>query len=152
MKFHVSVFYLNQIITASTNFVFIPDKCLNPFLFGCCSDVDATMLACIAFSCPNLEFMEISMASTAVNRITGYNLCFMLFCFFNIIWHIIELLVRHYYSSQGCSEWWCVWTMHYILCHLEVTPDDLCYDCQRILSNGLALCCDVWKNDKYVKA
>ncbi|XP_015891437.3 F-box/LRR-repeat protein 17 [Ziziphus jujuba] len=35
------------------------------------SDVDATMLACIAFSCPNLEFMEISMASTAVNRITG---------------------------------------------------------------------------------
>ncbi|CAN1270778.1 F-box/LRR-repeat protein 17, partial [Linum perenne] len=35
------------------------------------SDVEATMLACIAFSCPNLEFIEISMADTAVNRITG---------------------------------------------------------------------------------
>ncbi|KAF2314812.1 hypothetical protein GH714_036745 [Hevea brasiliensis] len=35
------------------------------------SDVDATMLACIAFSCPNLEFMEISTSDTAVNRITG---------------------------------------------------------------------------------
>ncbi|GMI69327.1 F BOX-LIKE17 [Hibiscus trionum] len=35
------------------------------------SDVDATMLACIAFSCPNLESMELSTSSTAVNRITG---------------------------------------------------------------------------------
>ncbi|KAE8686167.1 hypothetical protein F3Y22_tig00111084pilonHSYRG00079 [Hibiscus syriacus] len=35
------------------------------------SDVDATMLACIAFSCPNLESMEISTSSRAVNRITG---------------------------------------------------------------------------------
>ncbi|KAL5792822.1 hypothetical protein ACOSP7_001416 [Xanthoceras sorbifolium] len=35
------------------------------------SDVDATMLACIAFSCPNLECMEISTSDTAVNRITG---------------------------------------------------------------------------------
>ncbi|KAK9282186.1 hypothetical protein L1049_005098 [Liquidambar formosana] len=35
------------------------------------SDVDATMLACIAFSCPNLEFMEISTSDTAINRITG---------------------------------------------------------------------------------
>ncbi|XP_065861033.1 F-box/LRR-repeat protein 17 isoform X2 [Euphorbia lathyris] len=35
------------------------------------SDVDATMLACIAFSCPNLEFMEISTVDSAVNRITG---------------------------------------------------------------------------------
>ncbi|XVF80897.1 hypothetical protein PTKIN_Ptkin15bG0111900 [Pterospermum kingtungense] len=35
------------------------------------SDVDATMLACIAFSCPNLESMEISTSDTAVNRITG---------------------------------------------------------------------------------
>ncbi|XP_017975014.1 PREDICTED: F-box/LRR-repeat protein 17 isoform X2 [Theobroma cacao] len=35
------------------------------------SDVDATMLACIAFSCPNLESMEISTSETAVNRITG---------------------------------------------------------------------------------
>ncbi|KAK3441228.1 hypothetical protein EUGRSUZ_B01491 [Eucalyptus grandis] len=35
------------------------------------SDVDATMLACIAFSCPNLESMEISTSSNAVNRITG---------------------------------------------------------------------------------
>ncbi|KAF7850636.1 hypothetical protein BT93_L5174 [Corymbia citriodora subsp. variegata] len=35
------------------------------------SDVDATMLACIAFSCPNLEYMEISTSSNAVNRITG---------------------------------------------------------------------------------
>uniref|UniRef100_A0A2N9EDN7 F-box domain-containing protein n=1 Tax=Fagus sylvatica TaxID=28930 RepID=A0A2N9EDN7_FAGSY len=35
------------------------------------SDVDATMLACIAFSCPNLEFMEILKSDTAINRITG---------------------------------------------------------------------------------
>ncbi|KAH9729547.1 F-box/LRR-repeat protein 17 [Citrus sinensis] len=35
------------------------------------SDVDATMLACIAFSCPNLESMEIYTSGSAVNRITG---------------------------------------------------------------------------------
>ncbi|XP_062201802.1 F-box/LRR-repeat protein 17-like [Phragmites australis] len=35
------------------------------------SDVDATMLACIAFSCPNLQSLDISMANSAVNRITG---------------------------------------------------------------------------------
>ncbi|KAI6677841.1 hypothetical protein NL676_038637 [Syzygium grande] len=35
------------------------------------SDVDAMMLACIAFSCPNLESVEISTSSNAVNRITG---------------------------------------------------------------------------------
>ncbi|KAL5561796.1 hypothetical protein UlMin_031543 [Ulmus minor] len=35
------------------------------------SDLDATMLACIAFSCPNLEYMEISMSDNAINRITG---------------------------------------------------------------------------------
>ncbi|KNA22116.1 hypothetical protein SOVF_036970 [Spinacia oleracea] len=35
------------------------------------SDVDATLLACIAFSCPNLESMEISTSELSVNRITG---------------------------------------------------------------------------------
>ncbi|GMH30842.1 hypothetical protein Nepgr_032685 [Nepenthes gracilis] len=35
------------------------------------SDVDATMLACIAFSCPNLESMEISTSDASINRITG---------------------------------------------------------------------------------
>ncbi|XP_047334764.1 F-box/LRR-repeat protein 17-like [Impatiens glandulifera] len=35
------------------------------------SDVDATMLACIAFSCPNLESMEIYTTGQSVNRITG---------------------------------------------------------------------------------
>ncbi|KAM3688797.1 hypothetical protein ACB098_10G181100 [Castanea mollissima] len=35
------------------------------------SDLDATMLACIAFSCPNLEFMEILKSDTAINRING---------------------------------------------------------------------------------
>ncbi|KAK3140158.1 hypothetical protein QOZ80_5AG0396870 [Eleusine coracana subsp. coracana] len=35
------------------------------------SDVDATMLACIAFSCPNLQSLDISMTNSAVNRITG---------------------------------------------------------------------------------
>ncbi|URD90395.1 F-box LRR-repeat protein [Musa troglodytarum] len=34
-------------------------------------DVDATMLACVAFSLPNLEAFEINMAENAVNRITG---------------------------------------------------------------------------------
>ncbi|CAM8927496.1 unnamed protein product [Rhodiola kirilowii] len=35
------------------------------------SDMDATTLACIAFSCSNLESMEITMSESAVNRITG---------------------------------------------------------------------------------
>ncbi|KAL2541200.1 F-box/LRR-repeat protein 17 [Abeliophyllum distichum] len=35
------------------------------------SDVDATMLACIAFSCPNLQSLEIFTSGTSVNRITG---------------------------------------------------------------------------------
>ncbi|GAB4841673.1 hypothetical protein Ancab_022395 [Ancistrocladus abbreviatus] len=35
------------------------------------SDVDATMLACIAFSCPNLESMEISKSDASINWITG---------------------------------------------------------------------------------
>ena len=36
------------------------------------SDVDATMLACIAFSCPNLESLEIFTSSSSINRINGY--------------------------------------------------------------------------------
>ncbi|CAL0316123.1 unnamed protein product [Lupinus luteus] len=35
------------------------------------SDFDSTMLACIAFSCPNLEHMEVSTFDTAINRING---------------------------------------------------------------------------------
>ncbi|KAF8117387.1 hypothetical protein N665_0011s0104 [Sinapis alba] len=35
------------------------------------SDFDATTLACIAFSCPNLELLEISTCGAAVNRISG---------------------------------------------------------------------------------
>ncbi|WVZ91142.1 hypothetical protein U9M48_037347 [Paspalum notatum var. saurae] len=35
------------------------------------SDLDATMLACVAFSCPNLQSLDISMADSAANRITG---------------------------------------------------------------------------------
>ncbi|KAJ0974054.1 hypothetical protein J5N97_016019 [Dioscorea zingiberensis] len=35
------------------------------------SDVDATLLACVAFSCPNLEVFEISTAGTAANWMTG---------------------------------------------------------------------------------
>ncbi|KAK8918934.1 F-box/LRR-repeat protein 17 [Platanthera zijinensis] len=35
------------------------------------SDADSTVLACVAFSCPNLEYLEISLAKDAVNRITG---------------------------------------------------------------------------------
>ncbi|XP_008786093.2 F-box/LRR-repeat protein 17-like [Phoenix dactylifera] len=35
------------------------------------SDVDATLLACVAFSCPNLEAFEIGIGDHAVNRITG---------------------------------------------------------------------------------
>nr|GMD61018.1 F-box/LRR-repeat protein 17-like [Ipomoea batatas]GMD71088.1 F-box/LRR-repeat protein 17-like [Ipomoea batatas] len=35
------------------------------------SDIDATMLACIAFSCPNLESLEIFTSHTSVNSITG---------------------------------------------------------------------------------
>uniref|UniRef100_A0A803MBD6 Uncharacterized protein n=1 Tax=Chenopodium quinoa TaxID=63459 RepID=A0A803MBD6_CHEQI len=35
-------------------------------------DMDSTMLACIAFSCPNLETMEISMSESSINRISGH--------------------------------------------------------------------------------
>ncbi|XP_015948513.3 F-box/LRR-repeat protein 17 [Arachis duranensis] len=35
------------------------------------SDFDSTMLACIAFSCSNLEYMEVSMSDGATNRING---------------------------------------------------------------------------------
>uniref|UniRef100_A0A1J3JAI9 F-box/LRR-repeat protein 17 n=1 Tax=Noccaea caerulescens TaxID=107243 RepID=A0A1J3JAI9_NOCCA len=35
------------------------------------SDLDATILACIAFSCPNLEVLEIATSGAAVNRISG---------------------------------------------------------------------------------
>ncbi|XP_017697958.2 F-box/LRR-repeat protein 17-like isoform X2 [Phoenix dactylifera] len=35
------------------------------------SDVDATLLACVAFSCPSLEAFEINIGDNAVNRITG---------------------------------------------------------------------------------
>lgn len=42
-------------------------------MFWLCSDVDATMLACIAFSCPNLQSLEIFTSDNSVNRITGYH-------------------------------------------------------------------------------
>ncbi|KAH0461102.1 hypothetical protein IEQ34_008677 [Dendrobium chrysotoxum] len=35
------------------------------------SDADSTVLACVAFACPNLECLEISLTKNAVNRITG---------------------------------------------------------------------------------
>ncbi|XP_022155814.1 F-box/LRR-repeat protein 17 [Momordica charantia] len=35
------------------------------------SDLDSMMLACIAFSCPNLEALEITKSQSSVNRITG---------------------------------------------------------------------------------
>ncbi|KAJ0691838.1 putative F-box domain, leucine-rich repeat domain superfamily, F-box-like domain superfamily [Helianthus annuus] len=35
------------------------------------SDMDSTMLACIAFACPNLESLEIVMCEGSFNRITG---------------------------------------------------------------------------------
>ncbi|XP_042057381.1 F-box/LRR-repeat protein 17-like [Salvia splendens] len=38
------------------------------------SDVDATMLACIAFSCPNLQSLEISTSDSCINRISGDDL------------------------------------------------------------------------------
>jgi hypothetical protein len=47
-------------------------KVCSNHMFFICSDVDATMFACIAFSSPNLQTLDISMANSAVNRITGY--------------------------------------------------------------------------------
>ncbi|KAM0853703.1 hypothetical protein ACQ4PT_050925 [Festuca glaucescens] len=38
------------------------------------SDVDATMLSCLAFSCSSLETLEITMADKAVNSMTGEEL------------------------------------------------------------------------------
>ncbi|KAG6434919.1 hypothetical protein SASPL_106563 [Salvia splendens] len=38
------------------------------------SDVDATMVACIAFSCPNLQSLEISTSDSCINRISGDDL------------------------------------------------------------------------------
>jgi hypothetical protein len=42
------------------------------FFCVCCRDVDATTLACLAFSCPSLKTLEITMADNAINRMTGY--------------------------------------------------------------------------------
>jgi hypothetical protein len=42
------------------------------FFYYIFSDVDATLLACIAFSCPNLQSLAINMVNSAANRITGY--------------------------------------------------------------------------------
>ncbi|KAJ0974057.1 hypothetical protein J5N97_016022 [Dioscorea zingiberensis] len=51
---------------------FILQRCSDKLiLLVCCSDVDATLLACVAFSCPNLEVFEISTTRTAVNWMTG---------------------------------------------------------------------------------
>jgi hypothetical protein len=36
------------------------------------SDMDSTMLACIAFACPKLESLEIITCEGSFNRITGY--------------------------------------------------------------------------------
>ncbi|KAJ7972712.1 F-box/LRR-repeat protein 17 [Quillaja saponaria] len=63
-------------MTAQIGFVFVTSmlqKCpgLVRLSIKMESDVDATMLACIAFSCPNLESMEISTSATAINRING---------------------------------------------------------------------------------
>ncbi|XP_047955120.1 F-box/LRR-repeat protein 17-like [Salvia hispanica] len=38
------------------------------------SDIDATMLACIAFSCPNLQSLEILTSDSCINRISGDDL------------------------------------------------------------------------------
>ncbi|KAL3644930.1 hypothetical protein CASFOL_010110 [Castilleja foliolosa] len=38
------------------------------------SDVDATILACIAFSCPNLQSLEILTSDSSINRISGDDL------------------------------------------------------------------------------
>lgn len=59
-KLHDFFFYIFYAIEFS--YIFVP---------GCCSDVDATMLACIAFSCPNLQSMEIFTSNTSTNWISG---------------------------------------------------------------------------------
>lgn len=38
------------------------------------SDLDSMMLACIAFSCPNLEVLEITKSQSSINRITGVSI------------------------------------------------------------------------------
>ncbi|XP_042014830.1 F-box/LRR-repeat protein 17-like [Salvia splendens] len=38
------------------------------------SDIDSTMLACIAFSCPNLQSLEILTSDSCINRISGDDL------------------------------------------------------------------------------
>uniref|UniRef100_A0A453LRJ8 Uncharacterized protein n=1 Tax=Aegilops tauschii subsp. strangulata TaxID=200361 RepID=A0A453LRJ8_AEGTS len=44
------------------------------FVYVGFSDVDATMLSCLAFSCPSLETLEITMADKAINNMTGEEL------------------------------------------------------------------------------
>lgn len=74
------------------------------FCFWFCSDVDATMLACIAFSCPNLKSLEILTSDSCINRITGYliiTLCnrstyFLCICFCEIC----IFLCSYYYSCN----------------------------------------------------
>lgn len=53
------------------------------------------MLACIAFSCPNLDSLEILTSDTSVNRITGYALdliltVYLINCLFDLN---VELII-----------------------------------------------------------
>jgi len=70
----------------------------------CCSDVDSTILACIAFSCPNLAFLEISVSDPAVNRISRYYSCSFPFFIYLLSFSLERLSSRVCYLCKEKFE------------------------------------------------
>ncbi|KAI3806034.1 hypothetical protein L1987_21924 [Smallanthus sonchifolius] len=58
------------------------------------SDMDSTMLACIAFACPNLESLEILMCEGSFNRITGY--------LYELIYGVYQILDMGHIDDYEC--------------------------------------------------
>ncbi|KAF3559413.1 hypothetical protein F2Q69_00015285 [Brassica cretica] len=73
------------------------------------SEFDATTLACTAFSCPNLEVLEISTSAAAVNRISGYIFLKPLSSFIRRQWDELGRFVSNKrglrsLKMEGCSS------------------------------------------------
>ncbi|XP_025983304.1 uncharacterized protein [Glycine max] len=60
-------------------------------------DVDSTILACIAFSCPNLAFLEISVSDPAVNRISRFAILLL-------IWKTLHLVSVYLMAPKGFGK------------------------------------------------
>ncbi|KAK4482306.1 hypothetical protein RD792_009459 [Penstemon davidsonii] len=66
------------------------------------SDVDSTMLACIAFSCSNLQSLEISTSESSVNRITGYYFYFSIDLHFYVMVSAAKDELSRFIAEKRC--------------------------------------------------